>query len=382
MASVTEAVATGAEAESVPEGLCEEERLLDLDTVEGALWEGEAVGEEDAEGDGVPLEVGVGVRVPVREGVSLQEGEGVRDAEAVPVREGVTVAEPVSLSVPEAEVEGVGVGEAELESEPVGVREGVGVGMGVPVGVELALLLGVAEGEGVGGGVKVGLCVLLRLPVGEGEGEPVAVKDAVGAPAVAVADALGGGGLLGVMLGVGVLLGGHTRDSTRWLLVSTMNAACSVEEKKALRGLLRRVVRSVPTPVPGDPACPSIVMASVPGRLMRRRRWLLASATKSPPAPSCTTRMGALKVDPPPMAFVDPATPEPARVLTVPESRLTRRMRCEPVSATYRSVPLGPRVTPLGTLKMALPRGPSRKPALPVPTRVDTLPAGEMERMR
>ena len=65
-----------------------------------------------------------------------------------------------------------------------------------------------------------------------------------------------------------------------------MNAACSAEEKKALRGLFSCVVSSVPTPVPGTPACPTIVMVSLPGKLMRRRRWLLVSQMNKPPAPS------------------------------------------------------------------------------------------------
>ena len=87
-------------------------------------------------------------------------------------------------------------------------------------------------------------------------------------------------------------------------------------------------------------------------------------------------------MDPPPMALILPAVPLPARVLTVPVSRLICRMRCVVVSATNTSVPLGPRVTPLGALNMALPTGPSRKPAAPVPARVVTVPAGEMERTR
>ena len=134
-------------------------------------------------------------------------------------------------------------------------------------------------------------------------------------------------------------------------------------------GELKVAAVPVASKEPFEPEPANVV--TTPADVILRILLLLVSATYKFPELSAVTPYGELKVAAVPVESKEPATPEPANVVTTPADVILRILLLL-LSATNKFPELSA-ITPLGKLKVAAVPVASVEPATPDPAKVDTV---------
>ena len=143
-------------------------------------------------------------------------------------------------------------------------------------------------------------------------------------------------------------------------------------------GLLNEAAVPVPLALPETPLPAKVV--TTPAGVIIRIRSLPLSATYTFPAASVPNPKGSLNEAAVPVPLVLPAIPLPAKVLTTPAGVIIR-IKLLPKSAT-KTLPEGSVVIPIGLLNDAAVPVPLALPAAPLPAKVLTIPAGVILRIK
>ena len=114
-------------------------------------------------------------------------------------------------------------------------------------------------------------------------------------------------------------------------------------------------------------------VVTTPLGVILRILWLPISATYTLPKASTASPLGLLKLAATPVPFVEPLTPLPAKVVTIPVGVILRILLL--YWSTTNTLPEASTATPEGPLKLAAIPVASVEPCKPLPAKVETTPA-------